>query len=365
MKSRYAVTQRFTAGQNVILTLSGEDKEYSVSGITVFVKKKGLKYGDQFFAADGEELSLSLDHTERTGGTFTGYTADKDTLTGTQNPYTLTMPDDNVTVNAVFDEIEYTIGIPGSSHGSVRAPETAHYNDAITLNVTPEEGYAVRYVKYNDTVILPQNGEYSFRMPPENVTISAQFDIPKDPVSYLDENGKQQSVTVYEVLNGSESTLETGWYVLSSDIAYSGRITVLGDVTLILCDNCTLDAGNGGINVASGNSLTVYAQSLTGSDSAGVLNAKAVAEKYSGFGSGCTGTCGDITISGGTVKAVGGSEGAGIGSGKGGRCGNITITKNVIEVIAIMCENAQSIGNGHNGSCGTITIDSGANVIQN
>lgn len=59
MKSRYAVTQRFTAGQNVILTLSGEDKEYSVSGITVFVKKKGLKYGDQFFAADGEEVSLT------------------------------------------------------------------------------------------------------------------------------------------------------------------------------------------------------------------------------------------------------------------------------------------------------------------
>ena len=42
-----------------------------------------------------------------------------------------------------------------------------------------------------------------------------------------------------------------------------GRVTVSGDVHLILADGCKLTAGTG-IEVNSGNSLTIYAQSDSG-----------------------------------------------------------------------------------------------------
>ena len=58
-----------------------------------------------------------------------------------------------------------------------------------------------------------------------------------------------------------------------------------------------------------------------------------------------------LIISGGTVTAIGGQDGAGIGSGGyledygGASCLDITITKDVILVTAIKGENAQAIGN--------------------
>ena len=58
--------------------------------------------------------------------------------------------------------------------------------------------------------------------------------------------------------------------------------------------------------------------------------------------------CGTITISGGTVVAVGGEQGAGIGTGPVGNCGDITITSEVTSVTATKGSGAQhSIGRGY------------------
>ena len=62
-------------------------------------------------------------------------------------------------------------------------------------------------------------------------------------------------------------------------------------------------------------------------------------------------TCGNITISGGTVIAIGGNRGAGIGTGFIGNCGNITITDGVTCITATKGSSAQhSIGRGNDGS---------------
>ena len=82
-------------------------------------------------------------------------------------------------------------------------------------------------------------------------------------------------------------------------------------------------------------------------------------------------SCGDITITGGTVTATGGYRAAGIGAGyQNGsavnQCGDITITSGVTRVIATKGEFADnSIGHGRNSTCGTVTIEDGANVTQN
>ena len=77
------------------------------------------------------------------------------------------------------------------------------------------------------------------------------------------------------------------------------------------------------------------------------------------------GTCGDITIIGGTVEAWGGYYAAGIGSGQGGRCGNITINNTVTKVTAWHNGTGQSccIGRGEGGSSGKVKI--GDTVYKN
>lgn len=58
----------------------------------------------------------------------------------------------------------------------------------------------------------------------------------------------------------SESTTwETGWYVVNKDVKILNRVTVSGDVKLILADGCTLTT-EWGIRVEGTNSLTIYGQ---------------------------------------------------------------------------------------------------------
>ena len=143
-----------------------------------------------------------------------------------------------------------------------------------------------------------------------------------------------------------------GWYVLNADTKFGSRISVTGDVHLILKDGCTLTAYLG-INVADDNSLTVYAQS----NGTGAL----VASGRSGYGPAGIGGSrggagGKITINGGKVTATS-DTGAGIGGGSGGAGGNITINGGTVTVTSE--SGGAGIGGGHGGDGGTISITGG------
>ena len=102
--------------------------------------------------------------------------------------------------------------------------------------------------------------------PPAQTKISAK---------YLDENGEEQTAFCDAAITadniGSYGTLNAGWYVVqgTDPITINSRVTVTGDVHLILTDDCTLTV-NGGIQLpdnsndtssTSPNALTIYAQS--------------------------------------------------------------------------------------------------------
>ena len=173
-------------------------------------------------------------------------------------------------------------------------------------------------------------------------------------VLYLDENGVQQTATNAIQVAKSDTQWDGGWYVVSTNITIGSqdtpqRITVNGEVHLILADGCTLTV-NGGIGVGDGNSLTIYAQS-TGS-SMGTLIVQNVDAYNAGIGGG-----GTIIINGGEVDATGGDYGAGIGGGFKNGGGEITISNG--EVTATGGNNAAGIGGGYGGGGGEITISGG------
>ena len=74
-------------------------------------------------------------------------------------------------------------------------------------------------------------------------------------IPYLDASGAQQTCKSATVVTSGDNAWENdennennGWYVVSSDVSLYRRVTVIGDVHLILMDGCTLTA-NGGIRV--------------------------------------------------------------------------------------------------------------------
>ena len=80
-------------------------------------------------------------------------------------------------------------------------------------------------------------------------------------VSYIDKDGQTRTSPSAEVITKTltfwgENDSADHWYVAQGDITIGRRITVTGDVHLILADGSALTASLG-IGVSSGSSLTV------------------------------------------------------------------------------------------------------------
>ena len=173
------------------------------------------------------------------------------------------------------------------------------------------------------------------------------------------------SVTADTVQWGSNDGKEY-WYLASGDVTIDTRVTVTGNVHLILEDGCNLTI-NGGINLTGNNALTIYAQSTGGN--MGALTARNPGQYNAGIGGNKKESGGIITINGGTVVANGGNMGAGIGGGgtddffinrDGGAGGIITINGGVVTATALASTgDPAGIGGGGYGDSGTIVINGG------
>lgn len=196
---------------------------------------------------------------------------------------------------------------------------------------------------------------------------------------YLDENGNVQSHYRPNEINPESTTWSgtaenPGWYILNNNVTINSRVTVSGNVNLILSDNCTLLV-NGGIQVEEPASLTVYAQSAD--DKKGRLVANNVADYNAAIGGngrevkdgGNGENGGTVTINGGEIWAIG-QNGAGIGGGagyKGGNGGTVTINGGNIHSFST---NGAGIGGGtgydRGGDGGDVTVSGGnVEVISN
>ena len=164
------------------------------------------------------------------------------------------------------------------------------------------------------------------------VTVSAS-----SPVSYLSYNAgifSEASCSIYTTVTADTRVMGasdwTRWYVAKGNVTVGGRITVTGDVHLILADGASLTV-NGGIYVPAGSRLTIYGHSI---DKAvmGQLLTQNVGEEQAGIGGNSSESNGAIVINGGKVTSYGGERGAGIGGGgaddaNAPAAGSITVSK--------------------------------------
>lgn len=174
-------------------------------------------------------------------------------------------------------------------------------------------------------------------------------------VTYLDENGSEQTADNVTVVDSSMTEWQSGWYVVNSNITIDNRVTVSGDVHLILADGASLTV-NGGIGVAEGNVFSLYAQSVGGN--MGTLTATSSQFGEAGIGGKPGNSGGNITICGGSIEATSRKNGAGIGGGSEGSGGSVTISGGNVTATGGKY-GAAGIGAGLEGS--EVTFKTGAN----
>ena len=156
-------------------------------------------------------------------------------------------------------------------------------------------------------------------------------------VDYINESGQSATATA-TLVTADDTVWGNGWYVAEDSIEISRRVTVMGEVNLILTDDCSLTFTDG-IDVYASNRFTIYAQSGgTGALSASGGDNEAGIGGRGGTASDNIGSGGEITINGGTVTATSGNGGAGIGGGTG-------------------------IGGGANGASGSFSTGAGGTAI--
>ena len=154
-----------------------------------------------------------------------------------------------------------------------------------------------------------------------------------EQASYYDRDAKEVKTVSAEVITADMTTWDgatSKWNVVKGKVEINTRVTVTGDVHLILADGAQLKAGRG-IDVSAENALTIYGQTDEVTQNTGKIDANGVS--MSGIGGTYYGSaCGKITITGGVVDAKSIYDGAGIGGGANSsigatlKGGTITIT---------------------------------------
>ena len=244
------------------------------------------------------------------------------------------------------------------------------------FSLCPQSALAVGNEQTGGVTICEGEAKTATPSNAEAITVALAAD-PVTDVSYLDETGTSQTCDSATEVTSSDTGWTTGWYVVQGTVEIGSRVTVSGDVHLILTDGCTLTV-NGGIQVqdddnditnGSANALTIYAQS-TDKSTMGKLIATGAEDDYNAViggngGNSYGGSCGTIIINGGTVTATstgyGAAIGGGFGSSSGGSGGTITINGgniNASNQFGAGIGGGEGVGAG--GSGGEITINGGS-----
>ena len=92
-KERHSIT----TSPFVSMVQSNPPTVYNVSGITSYIQ--GIKYDNVFYAGQGDNVILSLSCTPTLGYVTDSYTVSAGSFSGTTNPYTLKMPNSDVTIS--------------------------------------------------------------------------------------------------------------------------------------------------------------------------------------------------------------------------------------------------------------------------
>ena len=176
-----------------------------------------------------------------------------------RNGNTFTMPDNDVTINATFEAETYNITYNKPTGGSVSGQPNAKTDQTVTLNVSPEEGYKLKTLTVDEHNVTNdvENKQYTFTMPPKDVSVNATFEKIQEKTYSVTYN-VQNNVTVTAEPKDNIKAGDTVTLTLNPDDGYvfkklevnstAGAVATkkVNDTTYTF----TMPASNVGINVS-------------------------------------------------------------------------------------------------------------------
>ena len=175
-------------GSSVTITAEFAQKTYNVS----YAETEGGWVSGAYAADFGDNVELEI--VPAAGFEFDEITVACNVGTPVAPDFQhFTMPDSDVVVAVTFRKANLNLSYETDGNGSVTGPDTAQFNDPVSLTVKADEGYAL-YNLYADDASGETADIYednTFYMLDSNVTVHAEFVsvIPaKEP--YIDENGE-------------------------------------------------------------------------------------------------------------------------------------------------------------------------------
>ena len=274
---------------------------YRKTGYTInYVNTEGGTVSGVDVAREGSDIELEVN-------VNTGYRLDSLTVTDAEgNPVTLTenntfmMPDSEVTVNAEFSILTFTVNWIANGE-AVETDEGVPYGTTPEYNGETPDSYFDGENEYIFSGWTPEITEVT-----DDATYTAAYvSSGKVKTNYLDENGEEQSVTATP-LTGAETVLNGGWYVVNQDVSYSTELKIAADTNIILADGKTMTAKK--FNYTDSNTawtLSVYAQSSkTGALNLNDTSALIGANIYGGIINLGSVVAGNMGIYGGNVEAI-------------------------------------------------------------
>jgi len=136
-------------------------------------------------------------------------------------------------------DLAYTVTISDNLvGGTVAADKTsAKFGETVTLTITPDNGFTIKTVKYNDTAITANGGVYSFTMPAANVTVSAEFE------------GEPFDVTISNAITGGtvavSSALDNGKARAGSEVTLTVTPATGYQIGTVKYNETTITPSNG------------------------------------------------------------------------------------------------------------------------
>ena len=248
------------------------------------------------------------------------------------------------------------------------SPKPFSYASDKDISVTVSDNVATPENAYFKSWNTEKDGSGTTYAPGQTITLNGKVNLyaqwgGKMPVDYMDTDGMVQTASAM-ALTADDTVLSSGWYFAEGDLTFNDRITVNGDVNLILGDNCHMTA-NTGIGVPEGSSLTIYGQTTlyevpdetVYTFGTGVLYAKTSGSNHSAaIGGNEKSAAGTVTINGGVITAQG-RFGAGIGAGDVGACSTVNINNGC--VTATGDRGSAGIGGGGYTDGGIVNITGG------
>ena len=178
----YQPSDRVVITGNTTVTAVWDDGDYGNYYVSVLPDVEYASSGSRVTLTVSPDRGYELEEisvtNSRTGSEISVRDSGNDT-------YRFTMPDDDVRVEASFQEVskDYSITVRTPSHGSVSSnADYASSGNRVTLTVTPSRGYELEDItvtnkKTGDVISVSssRSDKYRFTMPAANVTVEAFF----------------------------------------------------------------------------------------------------------------------------------------------------------------------------------------------